>query len=307
MRRTVTIDVLLPLLYLKGISTTDFADSFEPILGSKPKNLSPNVISRLKSEWYDQYLLWQRRDLTKKKYVYFWVDGIYLQARMESEKNYILVIIGVDEYGKKELVAIDDGFRESKESWQGLLLDIKSRGLIHSPALAVGDGALGFWGALAEEYPTTVHQRCWVHKTSNILNKLPKSQQAKAKQMIHNIYMASSREEAESSWKKFILAYSAKYPKATECLLKNEKELELLSCIEVVVSEEVAKDRVLGRNRGDDDKVEVFNNRMSVYIEPLKAIQDFYESKNILKKIDGERTIEEIVDEMESFILSKIV
>ena len=188
MRRTVTIDVLLPLLYLKGISTTDFADSFEPILGSKPKNLSPNVISRLKSEWYDQYLLWQRRDLSKKKYVYFWVDGIYLQARMESEKNCILVIIGVDEYGKKELVAIDDGFRESKESWQGLLLDIKSRGLIHSPALAVGDGALGFWGALTEEYPTTVHQRCWVHKTSNILNKLPKSQQAKAKQMIHNIY-----------------------------------------------------------------------------------------------------------------------
>ena len=225
MRRTVTIDVLLPLLYLKGISTTDFADSFEPILGSKPKNLSPNVISRLKSEWYDQYLLWQRRDLSKKKYVYFWVDGIYLQARIESEKNCILVIIGVDEYGKKELVAIDDGFRESKESWQGLLLDIKSRGLIHSPALAVGDGALGFWGALAEEYPTTVHQRCWVHKTSNILNKLPKSQQAKAKQMIHNIYMASSREEAESNWKKFILAYSAKYPKATECLLKNEKEL----------------------------------------------------------------------------------
>jgi transposase-like protein len=122
MRRTVTIDVLLPLLYLKGISTTDFADSFEPILGSKPKNLSPNVISRLKSEWYNQYLLWQRRDLSKKKYVYFWVDGIYLQARMESEKNCILVIIGVDEYGKKEVVAIDDGFRESKESWQGLFI-----------------------------------------------------------------------------------------------------------------------------------------------------------------------------------------
>jgi transposase-like protein len=170
-------------------------------------------------------LLWQRRDLSKKKYVYFWVDGIYLQARMESEKNCILVIIGVDEYGKKEVVAIDDGFRESKESWQGLLLDIKSRGLIHAPALAVGDGALGFWGALTEEYSTTMHQRCWVHKTSNILNKLPKSQQAKAKQMIHNIYMAASREEAEADWQKFILTYSAKYPKATECLLKNEKEL----------------------------------------------------------------------------------
>lgn len=225
MRRTVTIDVLLPLLYLKGISTKDFADSFEPILGSSPKNLSPNVISRLKAGWHDQYLLWQMRDLSKKKYVYFWADGVYLQARMESEKNCILVIVGVDEYGKKEVVAIDDGFRESKESWQGLLRDLKSRGLKHAPKLAVGDGALGFWGALTEEYPDTVQQRCWVHKTSNILNKLPKSQQARAKQMIHNIYLAASREEAQTAWKKFILAYSVKYPKAMECLAKNEKEL----------------------------------------------------------------------------------
>jgi transposase-like protein len=225
MRRTVTIDVLLPLLYLKGISTTDFADSFEPILGSRPKNLSPNVISRLKAGWHDQYLSWQQRDLSKKKYVYFWADGVYLQARMESEKNCILVIVGADEHGKKEVVAIDDGFRESKESWRGLLLDLKSRGLKQAPKLAVGDGALGFWGALTEEYPDTVQQRCWVHKTSNILNKLPKSQQAKAKQMIHNIYLSASREEAETAWKKFISAYSAKYPKTTECLAKSEKEL----------------------------------------------------------------------------------
>ena len=225
MRRTVTIDVLLPLLYLKGISTTDFADSFEPILGSSPKNLSPNVISRLKAGWHEQYLMWQSRDLSKKKYVYFWVDGIYLQARMESEKNCILVIVGADEYGKKEVVAIDDGFRESKESWRGLLLDLKSRGLKHGPKLAVGDGALGFWGALTEEYPDSAHQRCWVHKTSNILNKLPKSQQPRAKQMIHNIYLAGSREEAQNAWKKFIMAYSIKYSKATECLSKNEKEL----------------------------------------------------------------------------------
>jgi transposase-like protein len=144
---------------------------------------------------------------------------------MESEKNCILVIVGVDEYGKKEVVAIDDGFRESKESWQGLLLDLKGRGLKHAPKLAIGDGALGFWSALTEEYPDSVQQRCWVHKTSNILNKLPKSQQTKAKQMIHDIYLAASREEAETAWKKFISAYCAKYPKATECLLKNEKEL----------------------------------------------------------------------------------
>lgn len=225
MRRTVTMDVLLPLLYLKGISTKDFADSFEPILGSKPKNLSANVISRLKARWHDQYLSWQKRDLSKKRYVYFWADGVYLQARMESEKNCILVIIGVDEYGKKELVAVDDGFRESKESWQGLLFDLKNRGLTHAPKLAVGDGALGFWGALTEQYPGTVHQRCWVHKTANILNKLPKSQQAKAKQMIHNIYMSASKEDSESAWKKFISTYETKYPKVVKCLLKNEKEL----------------------------------------------------------------------------------
>ena len=219
------IVTIVLLLYLNGTSTTDFADSIKPIFGSKPKNLSPNVISRLESEWHNQYLLWQRRDLSKKKHLHFWVDGIYLQARMESEKNCILVIIGVDEYGTKKLIVIDDGFIESKEIWQGLLLDIKTRDLIHSPALAVGGGALGFWWALTEEYPTTVHQRCWVHKTSNILNKLRKPQQSKGKQMTHNIYMATSREEAKSGWKKFISAYSAKYPKATECLLKNEKEL----------------------------------------------------------------------------------
>ena len=181
MRRTVTLDVLLPLLYLKGISTKDFADSFEPILGKRPKNMSPNVISRLKASWYSDYEKWQRRDLSLKEYVYFWVDGIYLQARMESEKNCILVIVGADSAGNKEVVAIYDGIRESKESWKEILLDLKSKGLTKGPRLAVGDGALGFWGAITELYPETKHQRCWVHKTSNILNKLPKSQQSKAK------------------------------------------------------------------------------------------------------------------------------
>ena len=166
MRRTVTLDVLLPLLYLKGISTKDFADSFEPILGKRPKNMSPNVISRLKASWYSDYEKWQRRDLSLKEYVYFWVDGIYLQARMESEKNCILVIVGADSAGNKEVVAIYDGIRESKESWKEILLDLKSRGLTKGPRLAVGDGALGFWGAITELYPETKHQRCWVHKTN---------------------------------------------------------------------------------------------------------------------------------------------
>ena len=225
MRRTVTMDVLLPLLYLKGISTKDFADSFEPILGTKPKNMSTNVISRLKSGWHEEYEKWQNRDLSQKKYVYFWVDGIYLQARMESDKNCILVIIGADSYGNKEVVGIYDGIRESKASWRDLLLDLKSRGLNQGPMLAVGDGALGFWGAITEIYPQTKHQRCWVHKTANILNKLPKSMQSKAKSMIQNIYLAECEEDARNALKKFISRYEAKYPKAVSCLLKNEEEL----------------------------------------------------------------------------------
>lgn len=225
MRRSVTIDILLPLLYLKGVPTKDFTESFEPILGHKPKNLSPNVISRLKQGWYDQYLQWQKRDLSKKRYVYFWADGVYLQARMESEKNCMLVIIGATADGKKEVVAIDDGYRESKESWKDLLLDLKNRGLTESPSIATGDGAMGFWGALTEIYPSAVHQRCWVHKTGNILNKLPKSEQEDAKSMIHNIYMASTEEKAKTAWDEFIKSYSAKYPKAVACIAKDQKEL----------------------------------------------------------------------------------
>lgn len=225
MRRTVTMDVLLPLLYLKGISTSEFANSFEPILGKKPKNMSPNVISRLKSGWYEEYRKWQRRDLSSKEYVYFWADGVYLQARMESDKNCMLVIIGADSQGKKEVVAIYDGIRESKESWRELLLDLKSRGLSIAPKLAVGDGALGFWGAMSEVYPSTMHQRCWVHKTANILNKLPKSSQAKAKAMIQDIYLAECREDADIALQKLVKNYGLKYPKAIDCLLKNEEEL----------------------------------------------------------------------------------
>lgn len=225
MRRTVTIDVLLPLLYLKGISTKDFSSAFEPILGHKPNNMSPQVISKLKSSWYEDYKNWQKRDLSGKEYVYIWADGVYLRARMEEEKSCILVIIGADSCGNKEIIAIDDGFRESKESWCGLLSDLKSRGLTKSPNLAIGDGALGFWGALTEQYPKCKHQRCWVHKTSNILNKLPKSSQKKAKQKIQDIYMASTKEEAQLAFSDFIDEYEIKYPKATQCLKKDQEAL----------------------------------------------------------------------------------
>lgn len=225
MRRTVTIDVLLPLLYLKGISTKDFADAFEPILGSNPKNLSPQVISRLKDQWYEQYSSWEKRDLSKKEYVYYWVDGVYLTARMESEKSCVLVIVGADRYGNKELVAMTDGFRESKESWLDLLRDLRSRGLTNSPKLSIGDGALGFWGALNEIYPESRHQRCWVHKLRNLLNKLPKSSQEQAKKRINDIYMAETKEAALQAYNSFISYYGSKFPKVVECLEKDKDKM----------------------------------------------------------------------------------
>lgn len=225
MRRTVTIDVLIPLLYLKGISTNDFQSAFEPILGSKPKNLSPQVISNLKSGWYDEFTSWQKRDLSKKNYVYVWVDGVYLQARMESDKNCILVMIGADEFGNKEVIAINDGIRESKESWRELLLDLKDRNLKEPPKLATGDGSLGFWGAVTEVFPTTKHQRCWVHKSMNIVDKFPKPSREKAKSMLKDIYNAENKEDSLKSFNRFISKYDAKFPKATECLMKDRDKL----------------------------------------------------------------------------------
>ncbi len=225
LRRSQSVEKLLPLLYLKGISTGDFAEVLTPLLGENAKNLSPGVISRLKSSWEEEYQQWHKRDLSKKRYVYWWVDGIYLQARMEEARDCVLVIIGVTDTGIKELIAIEDGFRESKDSWLSLLRNIKARGLITAPKVAVGDGALGFWGALSEEFGETRHQRCWLHKTFNILDKLPKYLQAKAKEDLHAIWMAATREEANKAFDGFIKGYSGKYPKATECL---EKDREVL-------------------------------------------------------------------------------
>lgn len=218
MRRTATLDVLLPLMYLKGISTGDFQATLEPLLGPDAKNLSRNVINRLKASWYDDFEAWQQRDLTDKRYVYWWVDGVYLKARMEDEKQCMLVIVGADSEGQKELVALVDGYRESKQSWQDVLMQLKSQGLYHAPQIVVGDGALGFWGALNEVFSATKQQRCWVHKTSNVLDKLPKSQQEKAKKMLHDIYLAATREDALKAWDDFINCYNLKYPKATDCL-----------------------------------------------------------------------------------------
>lgn len=223
MRRTATLDEVLPLLYLKGISEADFTEVLSPIFGEQAKNLSPGVISRLKMKWEEEYAQWHKRDLSQKKYVYWWVDGVNFHARSD-DKRCVLVVIGVNTKGEKELIALEDGFRESTESWLSVLRNLKNRG-INSPAIAVGDGALGFWNAVTEIFPETKHQRCWFHKMGNVLDKLPKSQQNRAKSMLHEIWMSATKEEAYSAFDHFVKEYEDKYPKATECLLKDKEEL----------------------------------------------------------------------------------
>ncbi len=184
------------MLYLKGISTGDFGEALSALLGPQAAGLSAASISRLKAHWEQEYRRWQQRDLKGKRYVYFWVDGVYLEVRLEEARQCLLVIVGADEQGRKELVGLWDGVRESEQSWKELLLDLRQRGLEHGPKLAIGDGSLGFWKALRQVYPQTRQQRCWVHKTANVLNKLPKSVQKGAKSKLQQIWMAPSREEA---------------------------------------------------------------------------------------------------------------
>ena len=224
LRKTKSMEELIPWLYLKGISTGDFTEALSALVGNDAPGLSASTISRLKSIWEEDLGQWQKRDLSHKQYVYIWADGIYCNVRME-ERQCLLVIIGATEDGKKELLALDSGFRESESSWTELLLDLKHRGLKASPKLAIGDGALGFWKALAKVYHNTLWQRCWVHKTANVLNKLPKSIQAKAKEKLHQIWMAPDKAEAEKHFDDFIEIYEAKYPKAAKCLKKDRDVL----------------------------------------------------------------------------------
>jgi transposase-like protein len=225
MRRAPSIEALIPALYLAGVSTNNFASALESILGEKAKGLSANSIVRLKSIWEGEYHQWASRDLRGKEYVYWWADGIYFNVRLTDERPCLLVIIGALADGTKELVAIWDGQRESKISWKEVLSDLKRRGIIKSPKLATGDGSLGFWAALEEEYPDTNQQRCWVHKTANLLDKLPKSIQPSAKELIHQMYMAPKKELALKSYDEFLKCYQAKYPKACECLEKDKEVL----------------------------------------------------------------------------------
>jgi len=225
LKRAKNVEEFLPLLYLKGVSTGDFSEALEALLGSQTKGLSSNTIGRLKQKWNEEYEAWSRRDLSGKTYVYWWVDGVYFNIRGEHARECMLIIIGATPEGTKELVAIEDGFRECDQSWTEVLQDLKSRGLKKGPKLAVGDGALGFWKALNKAYPRTRHQRCWVHKTSNVLTKVPKSVQTKLKKALQEIWMAPSREEARQAYDRLLSRFGAKYPKAIECLEKDKEEL----------------------------------------------------------------------------------
>ncbi len=223
LRKTRELDDLIPFLYLKGISTNDFSEVLTAMLGSDV-SVSPASVVRLKKVWSDEFEEWNSRSLKNKKYVYWWADGVYFNSRMDGERNCILVIIGATEAGNKEILAIQTGYRESEISWRELLMGLKKRGLSQGPKLATGDGALGFWKALRQEFSETIEQRCWVHKTANILDKFPQSLQASAKNKIHEIYMSDTKENALKSFDDFVSLYEAKYPKAVECLLKNKNE-----------------------------------------------------------------------------------
>ncbi len=224
-RRTKTLEELLPWLYLKGISTGGFQEALTALLGREAPGLSASTISRLKAVWQEEHARWSGRDLSNRRYVYLWVDGIHFGVRLEDAAQCILVVIGATPEGKKELLALGDGYRESEASWREVLLDLKARGLKLDPHLATGDGALGFWKALPQVFGTTQGQRCWVHKTANVLNKLPKSQQPKAKAALHEIWMAATRQEAERAFDQFLTLYRPKYPKAVECLEKDRGSL----------------------------------------------------------------------------------
>jgi putative transposase len=224
LRKTKAIEELVPWLYLKGISTSDFPEALA-CLGHDGSGLSATTVVRMKEIWEKEFEDFSRRSLEGKRYVYLWADGIYFNIRLTDDRPCVLVLMGALEDGTKELIAMVDGERESEQSWLGLLIDAKSRGLVEAPKLATGDGAMGFWKAIKQVYPSTRHQRCWVHKTVNVLDKLPRGQQVSAKNILHEIWMSGTKADAIKAMEKFAATYQAKYPKAVECLLKDKEEL----------------------------------------------------------------------------------
>lgn len=225
LRKARSVEELLPWLYLKGISSGDFHEALAALLGPNAAGLSSTTISRLKAAWWEEYERWQRRDLGARRIVYIWADGVYFRPRMAEEKQCVLVLIGADEWGRKEVLGLTDGYRESTQSWRELLLDLKRRGLTRAPELAIGDGALGFWAALREVFSATREQRCWVHKTGNVLNAMPKSVQSKAKGHLHDIWQAETRVDAEAAFAFFVETYGVKYDKAVAKLVKDRDAL----------------------------------------------------------------------------------
>jgi putative transposase len=224
MRRSPRLEEALPVLYLRGLSTGDFSEGLEALLGPKAAGLSATTINRLLKVWQDDYKAWRKRSLKGKEYVYIWADGVYFNVRLEDDRLACLVIIGVRPDGRKEVVALEDGYRESTESWASVLRDLKRRGL-PAPVLAIADGALGFWAALREVYPDTQEQRCWVHKIANVLDKLPKRLQPRAKEMLHEIMRSPNRKDAMEETDRFSEEFDARYPKAVETLLKDQDQL----------------------------------------------------------------------------------
>jgi putative transposase len=225
LRKTKSVEELIPWLYLKGISTGDFSEALKALVGPDCPGLSATTVTRLKGVWEQEFQEWNKRSLEGKQYVYVWADGVHFNIRLEEDRQCILVLMGATADGRKELIAVADGFRESEQSWKGLLLDVKARGLAIAPKLAIGDGALGFWKALKQIYPKTREQRCWVHKTANVLDKLPKRLQGEAKQKLHEIWLADTREHAKKAFDLFVRTYEAKYSRAVECLKKDRDVL----------------------------------------------------------------------------------
>ena len=225
LRKTKSIEELIPWLYLKGISSGDFSQALAALLGPQAKGLSAATVTRLKAVWQEEYDGWSKRSLAGKHYVYVWADGVHFNIRLEEDRQCILVLMGATADGHKELIALGDGFRESEQSWKALLLDCQAHGMTLAPRLAVGDGALGFWKALRQVFPTTKEQRCWVHKTANVLDKLPKGQLPKAKALLHDIWQAETKAAAEKALDLFVATYEAKYAKAVGCLVKDREEL----------------------------------------------------------------------------------
>lgn len=223
-RKTASLEAAIPWLYLKGISTGEMQPALEALVGPEAKGLSASTVARLKQVWREEYEVWRHRRLDADQWVYLWVDGIYSGLRAETQRLCALVVIGMNVHGEKQLLAMEDGMRESTQSWREVLLHLQARGLV-APALAIGDGALGFWGALEEIFPRTRHQRCWVHKTHNVLNALPKSVQPKAKQALQEIWRSETNGLAEKAFDVFLATYELKYPKATACLQKDREEL----------------------------------------------------------------------------------